>query len=119
MAMILLSILIQAGSAEAALDTYRERTRATVVCHATTDSADVVVCGRREADRYRVPFIVYDIGDPRHMGVPEERNRLIKDQTPCEARGPFLIGCGAAGVTATVSSGGGSSVGGGVRALAP
>jgi len=116
--MILLSILIQGGSTPTALERYRARTHSAVVCHATADSADIVVCGRRKADRYRLPFIVYELGDPRHMGVPEERNRLIHDETPCEAKGPFLIGCGAVGVNATVDSSG-ARAGGGMRPLAP
>lgn len=57
-----------------------------------------MVCGRREADRYRVPFILPTPGDPRTRGVPEERTLLIAEQSPCDRLGPFLVGCGAVGV---------------------
>lgn len=121
--MILLSLMVQSVSVEAGVAVYRERTRADVACRAPSDSDEVIVCGRRDADKYRVPFLVYEAGDRRHLGVPAERNALIHDQTPCESRGPFLIGCGAVGVGASTRFGGAGagpvSFGTQMRPLAP
>ena len=65
-----------------------------------------MVCARRTADRYRVPLVEHIPGDPRHEGVPEERARYVHTNTPCEDRGPFLIGCGKVGVSMTTGAGG-------------
>ena len=104
-AILLLFSLQSATPVDTALVAYREKTRATTRCiHGTGD--DVVVCGRRNADRYRVPLIEHDAGDPKHQGVPAERERLLARTDNCEEKSLFLVGCGMAGVSMTVGAGG-------------
>ena len=88
------------------IGTYLDLTSAEPRCKAAAGS-DIVVCGRREADNYRVPFLIPTPGDPKTRGVPEERAMLIAQETPCESLGPFLVGCGAVGVTVITKIGGG------------
>ena len=90
----------------AAMAEYRSRTRADPGCVAPGDPDEITVCAQRRADQWRVPLIEYDAGDPRHEGVPAERERYLRVRTPCEEHGPFLAGCGAAGVTMTMEFGG-------------
>ena len=66
---------------------------------------EIVVCGRRDADRYRVPLIERDAGDPRGESVTAQRERLQHKTTLCEQRGAYLIGCGMVGVTVSSTIG--------------
>ena len=50
-------------------------------CTQPANQREIVVCGRRAADRWRVPFLGYDAGDPRGETVSTERNR-ISSQPP-------------------------------------
>jgi hypothetical protein len=59
---------------------------------------EITVCGRRDADRYRVPLLIPQDGDPRNEGVHGERERLQHITNACDAKGPFLIGCGGVGI---------------------
>lgn len=100
-----LALLVLAGAGDAApakseqaLLTYREMTAVAPRCR-TRPGADILVCGRRDADRYRVPFILPTPGDPKNLTVHQERAELLARPSPCEERGPFLIGCGMVGVT--------------------
>lgn len=86
-------------------------------CHRDADATDITVCGMRNADRFRVPFVGYEPGDPRAEGVPAERQRLLARTDNCQERKAILAGCGFAGVHVT-SSGRGTSVTG-ARKLAP
>jgi hypothetical protein len=46
-------VMMQAApQLDTALDRYRAATRATIDCH-DNQPDDIVICGRREADRYR------------------------------------------------------------------
>lgn len=114
-----LLMLAQAAAPEgriaAAVADYRDRTAAGPQCRQAT-GGDVVVCGRRRADRYRVPLIEHDPGDPRYEGVPAERERLLARTTQCDEHSPFQVGCGTAGVS--VSTNGGLRLGG-ERPIAP
>ncbi|OYY89305.1 MAG: hypothetical protein B7Y45_12490 [Sphingomonas sp. 28-66-16] len=65
-----------------------------------------------------MPFVDYDLGDPRHEGVEAERQRLQHRTTPCQDRGPFLIGCGSVGVHASTRVGGDGITGARLRPLA-
>lgn len=85
---------------------YLELTSAEPHCRQAAGE-EIMVCGRRDADRYRVPFLTTTPGDPKTRGVPEERAMLIAERTPCEALGPFLVGCGAVGFTVSTKIGGG------------
>ena len=73
-------------------------------CAAVADSTDITVCGLRRADRYRVPLVVNDPGDPRHEGVAAERDRLLHRTTPIEDMSPFLVGGGMVGVSAGIDT---------------
>lgn len=116
--MIPLILLLAAPDAPAAwaITPYRTLTSATPAC-SHPDGADVVVCGRRTADRYRAPLIVHDAGDPRYEGVPAERERLFARTSNCQEKSLFLVGCGSFGVKATVGAGGVTVAG--ERPLAP
>lgn len=112
--MLVLALLIQAGDP---MEAARARLTAERHCVVDPDSTDVTVCGMRQADRFRVPFVVHDPGDPQHQAVMVERKRLLAKTTPLQERGPFLVGGGHAGVTVTANAGGVRAEG--VRPLAP
>jgi hypothetical protein len=107
--MIALLLMLQAVPADTGLLARASAlTAAEGACAHNRESTDITVCGRRDADRFRVPFIVHDAGDPRYESVGAERERLLHRTNPVEDLSPFLVGGGMAGVTA-------SSGGGGVR----
>lgn len=89
---------------DGALARYRAVTRATIECSATRPD-DIVVCGRREADRWRVPLIQVDPADPKNQGVPVERERLLVRTNNCQEKSTFLVGCGKVGVSVSTLSG--------------
>ena len=97
-------LLAQSAAVDAALARYRETTRVAVTC-TTPSSGEIVVCGRRSADRYRVPLVVHDAGNPLYEGVHDERERLLHRTTPCQDHSLFLVGCGFAGVGVSTSGG--------------
>ena len=76
-----------------------EMTAAEHRCVPDPDSSDITVCGLRNADRFRVPFIVHDDGDPRYEAVAAERQRLLHRTTPVQDMGPFLVEGGMAGMS--------------------
>ncbi len=99
--MIALLLAVQAaGGVPADL---RTRTAATIPCRSTNDRGEIVVCALRKADRYRVPFVGPEAGDPKHEPVPAQRERLLARTDNCTEKSTFLVGCGMAGVS--VSSG--------------
>jgi hypothetical protein len=104
-AILLLLAMQSTASVDAELAAYREQTRATIRCDGASGE-EIVVCGRRNADRYRVPLIEYDPGDPKHEGAPAERERLLARTNNCQEKSVFLVGCGMVGVSASVSAGG-------------
>ncbi|MBJ6120334.1 hypothetical protein [Sphingomonas mollis] len=114
---MLLLMLMLADDMGALMQSARDRTAAEHRCVATADTTDITVCGLRHADRYRVPFVVHDPGDPRHEGVSAERNRLLARTDNCQEKRAIQVGCGFAGVHMT-TGGNGTSVGG-MRKLAP
>ncbi|WP_294204164.1 hypothetical protein [uncultured Sphingomonas sp.] len=78
----------------------RQLTSVEIRCVYNPNSTDLTVCGRRNADRFRIPFDVPpEPGDRRHEGVMEERTRLLARSTPIKDMSPFLVGGGFAGVT--------------------
>lgn len=102
--MLLLGLLAtpvaaQSLDAETALSTYSERMATRPNCKRAHAANEITVCGRRDADKYRVPLIIYDVGDPRAEGLWGERARLQHQTTPCQDNGPFLVGCGSVGVS--------------------
>lgn len=108
---VALSMLLTAVAAPVAaqegdaMATYREKTQGGIVCRETAAEDEIIVCGLRAADRYRTPIVQRQTGDPTIQDVPAERQRLITKNTPCQDRGPFLIGCGMVGVSASTAIG--------------
>jgi hypothetical protein len=118
--MLLATLLIMASatpSADQLLDRYRAVSSAQIKCPMASDNGDISVCALRRADQYRVPLIEYELGDPRAETVMQRTERMLNKTTPCQDRGPFLIGCGMVGVAASIG-GRGTHIGG-IRPLAP
>lgn len=80
------------------------------------NGTDITVCGRRAVDRYRVPFVGYDPGDPRGRTVAAERNALIATRNSCQEMRAIQVGCGFAGAHLSVGGGRTTLTG---RTLAP
>ena len=95
-----LLLLAQEGSAiDAAIAEYRAKTAGDVQCKVADDADEIVVCGLREADRYRVPFV-----PPSRQELPDQRvNRLVGGRTEPECgQGAFMAHCGSVGATVSV-----------------
>ncbi|GAA0677114.1 hypothetical protein FHT00_002536 [Sphingomonas insulae] len=104
--MIALALLVLAASDDVA--TLLKTSGAMIAgerCTINPNATDITVCGRRQADRFRVPFIVHDAGDPRHEAVAVERDRLLHRTNPVSDLSPFLVGGGMAGVTVSSRTG--------------
>lgn len=112
--MLLFLFALQADAA-VLVDTARRLTSAEQRCMQDPDATDITVCGLRRADRFRVPFATVNA---RGDNVAEQRATLTHARTPMEDLGPFLVGGGAAGVTATVGGEGGAQFAG-MRPPAP
>ncbi len=89
----------------ALMDRYVALTSVNPNCRKSVPSDAIFVCGKRNADRYRVPLVVAAAGDPNHEGVASERERLQHQTTTCDEKKPFQIGCGGVGVSASVGPG--------------
>lgn len=100
--MLLLALALEA---EAALVTYREKTSVERRCPVIRDSTDITVCVLRTADRFRVPFLPPDPGNPLHEPVAKERQRYLARTDNCREKSLFLVGCGGFGLSATVGGG--------------
>ena len=97
------------------LERYRRLTAAEPVCERAANATDVTVCGMRDADRFRVPFVFPEPGDPLHEAAMDERKRYLARTDNCQEKSLLLVGCGAFGLSAT---GGGGRSGAEVRPLA-
>lgn len=54
-ALLVFALMLQAGG-DAAMQAYRDKTRAIIPCKTTDDPDEVTICALREADKkYRVP----------------------------------------------------------------
>lgn len=105
-ALILIALIAAPAFGQSSpLDVYQEKTAAGPRCKISRSGEDITVCGRRDADRYRVPLVVPTPGDPKLVNVPAERARLVATEAPCQTRGPFLVGCGAVGVSVSTKLG--------------
>lgn len=93
-----LMILLQSAPDDT-MQRYREKTAAGPRCAVAVDPAEVTVCGRRDADRYRLPLVERDPDDPKNEGVPMERERMLARTSNCAEKSIFLIGCGKVGVS--------------------
>ncbi|WP_375391307.1 hypothetical protein [uncultured Sphingomonas sp.] len=112
-----LLLLAQAPDAAAMMAAARDAV-ARPRCVYDAAATDVTVCGLRHADRYRVPFLTHDAGDPRYEAVAAERDRLLHRTTPLQDLSPFLVGGGMVGVRMTAGGAAGTRVAG-LRPLAP
>lgn len=89
------------------IEAYLEKTSANPRCKAAVGD-EISVCGRREADRYRVPFVSPQLpGDPKTTNVHEERGRLVARQSACAQKGALPYGCGMVGVKVSTRIGSG------------
>lgn len=116
--MLLMSMMLlaaQDADLAKAVSKAREMTRADVPCRANADSDEIVVCARRDADRYRVPFVLS--ASPANS-VPAQTAELLEERgrLPC-GQSAFTAQCGGmVGVSVTVGANGVRYVG---RELAP
>ncbi len=86
-----------------------------------TNTTDVTVCGRRNADRFRLP-LVERTALPSRDAEPGRRVAMFHRTNPVQDMGPFLVESGFAGLTAGTSFGSGAKSGpkvSGARPLAP
>ena len=104
MAALVLAGLAMPAAAADPMDAYYDKTSAEPRCKAAAGE-EIMVCGRREADKYRVPLVTPTPGDPKIQDVPAERARLVAAESPCQQQGPYLVGCGAVGVTVSTRVG--------------
>lgn len=89
----------------AAIDRARAATTVETPCRAGADEDEIVVCARRDADRFRAPIVTATPGDPRAVDAWGERHRLLAvPQLPCGI-GAFLSGCGSVGVSVSTRTG--------------
>ncbi|WP_294256540.1 hypothetical protein [uncultured Sphingomonas sp.] len=99
----ILLLLAQQDTVSTLVADYRTRTQAEIPCRAPSDQSEIVVCSRREADRYRVSFVAPNLGKDSDAA---RLNRLIGEPvqqgiTPC-GEGAFTVKCGKVGLTATM-----------------
>ena len=112
---MLVLLLMLADEPSALIARVRALTAVERRCPVDRNSTDVTVCGRRNADRFRVPLL--PDRDSTVNNAAAERTALLHRTNPIQDLSPFLVGGGFAGVTATVGSGK-TSVGG-ARPMAP
>ena len=96
---VLLLLAQDAGTVDAAVAAYREKTRADLPCRKPGDESEIVACGRREADRYRPPLVPAYNG--REAARVREARLLDTNPLPC-GQGAFLVQCGGVGVGVSV-----------------
>jgi len=101
--LLVLMLFVQDSMVSTVLADYRSQTRAEIPCRTASDEGEIIVCSRREADRYRVPFVTPDLSRDSDAA---RLNRLIGDPvqqgiTKC-GEGAFTVKCGGVGLTATM-----------------
>jgi len=102
-------LLLLAQTDDTLLRNALEKTAAEQRCSDSATARTITVCGRRTADRYRVPLTVVEPGDPAHRSVSEERQALLHRTTPIQDQSLFLVGGGMAGATMTTGGRNGST----------
>jgi len=93
-------------------------------CPVDHNATDVTVCGRRNADRFRVPLMMTKEPGPTLLNnASGEREALLHRTNPVQELSPFLVGGGFAGASVGTKFGPGSDSGkasvAGARPLAP
>ena len=116
---ILLILAGQSADAQAAVVHYRAVTAVGPHCNTAANGTDITVCARRTADRYRLPLIEQDAGNPKIQDVSAERERLFARTSNCQEKSLFLVGCGKVGVGARAGFGPDGIYGARLRPLAP
>lgn len=107
--MLLLSVMMlvaQDGDHVAtSMTNYRSLTRADVPCEQPNGDDEIVVCGAREADKYRVPFVT--AGNVNNS-VPLRTGTLTKDYQRMQCgQTAFTAQCGSmVGVSGTIGQDG-------------
>jgi hypothetical protein len=87
-------------------ETYQKLTSVEPRCTRPSSSQEILVCGARRADRWRVPYIGYDAGDPRGETVEGERKRISDGhRDPCGRRAIIADCGGGVGVKVTTAFG--------------
>jgi hypothetical protein len=81
------------------LETYQKLTSVEPRCAQASSDREILVFGARHADRWRVPFVGYDIGDPRGESVEDERKRLASEPPRKCKNEAFLRNCGMVGAS--------------------
>jgi hypothetical protein len=105
MLVLLLAAQAAAPHAADAIEHYRQLTAAEPRCERAVNTTDVTVCGLRDADRFRVPFVFPEPGDPLHEAAMDERKRYLARTDNCQEKNLFLVGCGAFGLSVTTGGG--------------
>ncbi|PCD02297.1 hypothetical protein COC42_12700 [Sphingomonas spermidinifaciens] len=101
--MLAMLLMVQAESIDAArlVAETRVLTRATIECRSRSEGADIIVCARRDADRWRVPFVTPDPGAVDRDDVPGERSKLIARPNNCAEMKLMAYECGMVGASMT------------------
>ena len=114
MLVTLLLMVQELPAVDAALNKYRALTSVEPGCKRGPQGDEVVICARRQADRYRVPLTTSYDGDK----LPDkELARVLDTAPPPCGEGAFTVKCGAVGVSATMGAGRPARVS--LRPLAP
>ena len=108
-ALALVGILVPAAASAqsegVALDRYAALTSVEPRCVRPSNDSEILVCGARRADRWRVPFVGYDAGDPRGETVEGER-KLLASEPPRKCGNEWALrNCGSVGIAATIGFG--------------
>jgi hypothetical protein len=109
--MILIAALLLGGGqdadrVEATLSDYHRLTRVETTCRDRTGE-EIVVCARRDADRYRVPLP----SGPSFRDAEPRTARLLDTHAPACGQGAFTVGCGKVGASVTRTFGPGTNSG--------
>jgi hypothetical protein len=104
--LIFISAPVHAANGTETIARYQQLTSVTVRCATPASGSEIRVCGRRAADRWRVPYIGYEAGDPRSETVEDERKRIsAAPRVPC-GRGAIIANCGGGvGIKAAIGLG--------------
>ncbi len=97
-------VLAHAEPTDAIIENAQAKLSVVTRCRAPSGN-EITVCGRRAADKWRVPYIGYDVGDPRSETVTGERNRLASEPPVRCGSGAQLRNCGSVGVSVGTSFG--------------
>jgi hypothetical protein len=94
------------------MNKYLAMTKVEPRCSAPKASSEIIVCGRRRADRWRVPYLLKEAGDPSIQNVSAERNLLASEpRAPCGTTAFFATAaCGKVGLSVSTAIGGESGV---------